>query len=534
MKNVLFSLLFSRLTNKFLLLLFSSVICTFNNSKTAIASNPRSITGERWLTHVEEDLNPFFEIEDAWGDEIGNFPTRRTNTGLFNPNKNPLNHFVAQSRQTFAYGVAYHLTGESKFLTLAKAGVDWIGENGIDQTLGGTYKYLSQPSNTPDNNFNSRTSQEQAYALQGMAFYYYLTRDEDVLNNIVSLKNDLFDTYYDDSRNVMNFLPTDTVDSQLRLTATLDQLNTYLLLLTPIVPDDYKQSFETDLQNLSQSLLDNFYSSEYNVFWLREGNNQLLERQTDYGHSIKSLWMLQQAGEVLNDNKLINFAEKNATELLAEAFHEPSGSWANDPYFDENGNFTQDLNKDWWIYQELDQMAGTMCLQETSFCDDYLENTVNWYFDNMVDKTYGGVYQRVSADGLTARGKKQWKWKSGFHSYEHALVGYITSQFAVDEEIQVHYAHTDDICSPTGGLIFGSINPYYYEGDITQCQTNSILSTGNEELDLILGESNYQQTSITFSFNNTESVPEPLTIIGTIVAGIIGTIIKKKIPYDRS
>ena len=161
----------------------------------AHASNPRTVTGERWLYHVTDELNPFFEIEDAWGDTIGNFPTRRRDTGLFAPSINPRNEFVAQSRQTYAYGVAYHLTGDSKFLSLGKAGVDCIQKKGIDILNGGNYKFLTQPSNTPDTNFYLRDSQEQAYALQGMAFYYYLTRDEQVLNNIVTLKDHIFNSY---------------------------------------------------------------------------------------------------------------------------------------------------------------------------------------------------------------------------------------------------------------------------------------------------------------------------------------------------
>lgn len=399
--------------------------------------------------------------------------------------------------------------------------------------MGGTYKYLSQPGNTPDSDFNRRTSQEQAYGLQGLAFYYYLTRDETVLNNIIDLKDDLFETYYDSSRNIMKFRPTDTIDSRLQLTATLDQLNTYLLLLAPIVPNNYKSIFETDLENLSQSLVDNFYSPEHNVFWLRQGNvddDRLLEGNTDYGHSIKSLWMLQQAGEVLQDSNLVDFAESNATKLLAEAYHEPSGSWANNPYLDSDGNFTQDLNKIWWIYQELDQMAGTMCLDEASFCDNYLENTANWFFDNMVDETTinKGIYQTVSADGSTTSGRKQWKFKSGFHSYEHALVGYITSSFAVDEDIELYYASSEDICTSGGGLKLGSIQPYYYEGNITECETNLISITGNDDLDSILQTSNYQQITIAFSPNNSQPVPEPLTIMGTIFAGIIGRIMKGK------
>lgn len=48
------------------------------------------------------------------------------------------NYIRMQSRQTYAYGVAFHLTGNQKYLSLAKAGCKyiskWIDENGSAPT----------------------------------------------------------------------------------------------------------------------------------------------------------------------------------------------------------------------------------------------------------------------------------------------------------------------------------------------------------------------------------------------------------------
>lgn len=44
-----------------------------------------------------------------------------------------------------------------------------------------------------------RNPQEFGYGLLGMAFYYYLTRDDAVLQDILNIKNYIFNNYYNQS-----------------------------------------------------------------------------------------------------------------------------------------------------------------------------------------------------------------------------------------------------------------------------------------------------------------------------------------------
>ena len=105
--------------------------------ETLLRDLPR---GERWLKHLRDDLLPFWTMPSALGKPVGNFPTYRNNDGsLADPGnlKPEFQHLVdgivwldrdhvrAKSRQCFAYGVAYHMTGEEVYLDYAKAGVDF-------------------------------------------------------------------------------------------------------------------------------------------------------------------------------------------------------------------------------------------------------------------------------------------------------------------------------------------------------------------------------------------------------------------------
>ena len=462
--------------------------------------NTFTLTGDRWLQHVEEDLNPWWTQASAYGEPIGNFPTARSNDGSpIDPNNVSLdyqnapswqkvgidrNYTVAQSRQTFSYGVAYHLTGDSQYLDLAKAGVDWLRENLLDDVNGGAYQYLNRSDFQPDNNFNGRSSQEQAYALQGLTFYYYLTRDGEVLADILNLKNHIFDTYFDEQKNIFMKFPSTANNEIKSLTDNLDQINAYLHLLALAAPQEYQENFNNDLINIANIVIDQFYSPTYNIFWNRidTPSQQILKgSSTDYGISAKAFWYIYMIGELTGDQILIDFAQNNGARLLQESYQNDSGTWALRPFLDASGKLQQNLDKVWWIYAEQDQFAGTLGLNNPVFMTQYLQNTASWWFENMVDKEYGGIYHTLNASTLLPTNDvKQHLWKNGFHEYEHALVGYLTTQGYLDESATLYFVRQD-------GQESEALFPYYFDADIDQINVNPI------------ADANWNQVAVTFS-----------------------------------
>ena len=98
-----------------------------------------------------------------------------------------------KSRQIYAYGVRYHLTGDPEALALAKAGVDYLLQELRDEKNDGYITYREQGK--PGLKWQQRTSQDQAYAIVGLAFYYYLTRDPAVEQALVEQQAFIFDKY---------------------------------------------------------------------------------------------------------------------------------------------------------------------------------------------------------------------------------------------------------------------------------------------------------------------------------------------------
>ena len=445
------------------------------------------LPGQIWMDHLNKDLLPFWIMDSAFGQPKGNFPTFRCNDGsLFNPD-NPCvelkkaepwisdnlnkDYTRMKSRQIFLYGVAYHLTGDERMLELAKAGVDYLRNHAIDKNTGSAISYWTD--GVPGPPILQRTSQDLAYAQLGLAFFYYLTRDDAVLEDIIRLKNYIFINYYNRNRNMVMWVKqnsniTDNIIKESEgkeLVAQLDQINAYMLLLTPTLTASLQQQWKNDLIKLSEIMISQFYEPKYNLFWgsiTNETDKKLGSDHTDFGHTIKTFWMIYQVGKITENKDLINFVERRAPEVLEKAYLKESGSWASRMLPDGK----LDENKEWWIYAELDQMAATLSLKDPSFVK-YLTNTYNYWFKYMVDHKNHEIWHMVIANDHSTRYPKIHLWKNGYHSFEHTLIGYITSQAVRRDPIVLYYAFKKE---PQDS----AIRPYFFSGRLQDKQVSPL------------------------------------------------------------
>ena len=167
---------------------------------------------ERWRHHVNDEILPFWVTPDALGTPAGNFPTFRCNDGGALHPAAPCPEFATppawiapelardytrmKSRQTFLYGIAFHITGEERYLEYARAGVAWLRAHAYERD-GSAISYWEAGRAGPPR--DQRTAQDLAYAQVGLAFYYYLTRDPAVLADLVRLERYVMSAYWEAS-----------------------------------------------------------------------------------------------------------------------------------------------------------------------------------------------------------------------------------------------------------------------------------------------------------------------------------------------
>ena len=438
-------------------------------------------SGEAWLTHFREDLLPFWNMPEAWGEPRGNFPTFRCNDGkLFTATnqcpelahapawikENAGREFVRmKSRQTYFYGVTYHLTGDPKMLELARDGVRYIRSRALDKESGSAVSYWEGGKAEPP--VLQRTSQDLAYAQVGLAMYYYLTRDEDVLKDILRLKDHIFSKYWNAQWGMLMWVAKDEKhgeDTRKELVAQLDQINAYMLLLTPILPEPYQAQWKKDLVRLAYVMIEQYFAPEQHLFWgtiHRAQDKHLGSRHTDFGHTAKALWMIDRIGTLAGDRSLVDFAKSEAAEVLRRAYIPSSGSWGSRPQ--DGGGLDQ--GKEWWIYAELDELAATLALSDPAF-GRHLPHTYDYWLKYLVDHNQHEVWGWVSgSDNKPSSGPKIHQWKNGYHSAEHALVAYLTTQALQGKPVTLYYA----FATPTVGT-----RPYFFSGKVQESRAEPL------------------------------------------------------------
>lgn len=87
-----------------------------------------------------------------------------------------------------------------------KAGIDYIRRNAVDRTGGGMFTMLDLSYNSWGPRREFRNPQELGYGLLGLAMYYYLTRDDQVLPDILGIKKYIALSYFNRTLGTMQWM----------------------------------------------------------------------------------------------------------------------------------------------------------------------------------------------------------------------------------------------------------------------------------------------------------------------------------------
>lgn len=444
-----------------------------------------------WKDHLVKDLMKFWDTPEATSLQNGLFPTYRTNKGKNLPptpsdwpeefiqaTKDPvtegliqpeINFVRAHSRLTYAYGIAFHMTGNPHYLEVCRKGALALAE-AMDGNYG-MHVTQNAASGEWDTERAIRTSQDLAYGLTGLGMYYFLTHDVSILHRIIQLKDYIFKVYMDDGRGYITWYPKHTKDPQVQIVAQLDQLYAYMLMLTPSLPEPYKSIWKKDMKKVVDILITQFYSEKYKFFWGLESESASMALgtdHTDFGHSVKTFWVILKVGELLGDPFYIDFARPKIDKIIRDAYIEETGSWAR--RFDAQGNL--DTDKEWWILAELDQACEILSIHDPSYYS-YLNKTHRYWFDKMVDHENGEIWHMVcgTTDKPVIQYPKAHSWKTSLHSFEHALFGYMTASRIKGTECDLYYALPE-----WERASHRTLSPYMFFGNVVDIRREGKLS----------------------------------------------------------
>jgi|GEM_PF-349435 len=447
---------------------------------------PAALQGAGWVDHYQTDLEPFWLMGAALGSPVGNFPTYRAMNGL--PASNTRRRPRMLSRQIFAYVAGFMMTGKPELLDHAAAGVAWLRAHAIDPATGDCYPELAADGTPID---GIRTAQDQAYCMLGLAAWVFITRDPAAEADLRRGRDLIMspDYFWDASNgrvvDALDATLTSEVDVESdggwELVAQLDQINGYLLLAQPVLalPADRDQ-FLADMRTLGDVIVQHFHQDGL-VWGVSTKRGEYRSKHADFGHAMKSIWMLLQLDKRLPDHPFHDFVTATADALVARAFDSENGRWAKRPL----SATTVEYGSDWWIYAEADQLTATLNLVDARYDGLLAKTQANWV-SGYVDRVYAGeVIPGIRRDGTPVYGwpvgdtAKCNEWKNGFHSTEHALVLSILGKQREGEQVGVSFA------VPPEDVATFIARPYIFDGREVRREPGATVEVGGRTLQVV-------------------------------------------------
>lgn len=403
-----------------------------------------------WQTHLQDDLLPYWRMTEAHGAPVGNFPTYRGMNGVASPTRTDRRPRML-GRQIYAYSMAYMLTGDESLLALARAGNRWLIEHARDRARGSWHALLD--STGAPKGEGAKLSQDMSYVAMGPAAYFFVTADADAEAAVLETRDMLFDpaTYWDSANGRIKdgLDAAQTAEAYMgaqgswELVAQLDPMSSFLMLVQPVLTEPARRTQVLgDLRTLGTLLRSSFWQDGF--FWGATGTKgQYGSNHSDFGHMLKTHWMLLQLDKRLPEHPFADFVREHTAATLTMAYDKSYGRWAKQP----SGADSVRYGSDWWAYAECDQLAATLAMHDASWLPT-LATTSKHFREDYVDRTRPAreVVPSIARDGYWVSSwpdsdtAKCNEWKSGFHSVEHALVMTLLGHWATGTPAPLYFA----------------------------------------------------------------------------------------------
>jgi hypothetical protein len=448
------------------------------DSPVAVTANvPEVLRGDTWLRHHREDLMPYWDRPEALGEPLGNFPSLRGRNGELLPEspENTVRGLSTLARQVYGYSHAFMMTGEDRYLTYAKAGLDWINTKAKDPVYGGYYGRLTINGHPvdpyADKNVFDLASLGLAYGM-----YFNVTRDPAAEADLLAVRDLIFDKYYDAAGNRVKDALTydlatevDTNDDGGDITNLLVPGTAVLLPNLATLTDPVRQAqFKNDLRRVIDSLIARHKNTSATNpaqrfwFWGRTlGFGVFNAAQTDFGHNIKSYEMIYNANNLFADHPWQSL-DADRDRLLQRAWDGPAARWNQRMRNFVAGNVVPD--SEWWIHDEADQLLAAMDLHDgfaNQANQDQLATSAQSFLDVFVDRDPFSpareTFARIARNPDDTDLRKSFFGKNMLHNNEHALIMYLHGRALEGRPAKLYYAF------PTEQALTAVAKPYWFD-----------------------------------------------------------------------
>jgi mannose/cellobiose epimerase-like protein (N-acyl-D-glucosamine 2-epimerase family) len=376
--------------------------------------------------------------------------------------KDPIQECATLARLIYGLSSAYLMTGNDRYYTAAREGVEYQRDNFRTESHDGSFVVWAfgfkdgkkiLPSQFGDD-LNAIPLYEQIYALTGLTQFYRISNDWETLDDI-KRTIEFFNKRFRDREKGGYFSHVDYTtlwpgtpnlgDNCLKKNwnSIGDHTPAYLLNLMLAIehfsesgfPELYSMCREMQ-EELADLIVEHFPDPDENVPYVRERFLADWTPDTTYkwqqnravvGHNLKIAWNLTRIYNLFGKKEYLDLAVRLSDSMLSYGLDQIRGGWFDvverEPKNDMPIDFTWHNRKAWW-QQEQGILAYLILYGATgneTFLDVARQSIAFWNM-TYLDFDYGGVHFDVTDDGLPylkeVRAMKGSHSKSGYHVFE--------------------------------------------------------------------------------------------------------------------
>lgn len=394
-----------------------------------------------WIHAYDSTYGGFYTNIDRYGNVISSW-------GL---NKN----LVTTSRDAYGFVRAYMLTGNARYLTLARHALDFMEHHAWDTLHGGWYSTIDRFGNYASPGEN-KTAFDQHYALVGLAASCEATQDSTDWRYLMQGVSTNDEHLWDSSSQSFGYFDYASAAWQSptgkSFNATVDAITTHELALYLLTGDDrYKTRLLQLADNMENRLVASMtqqkigFVESYGADWSWNNNPANNNTRTIMGHVLKTAWCFGRIYQLFPDSAYLSAAARLVDTVWNLGYDHVFGG----PYKDYDRvsgvmfMYGQaDTAKAWWQMEQA--VTGGLMLYEITGRELYLQmadESLDFFMNYFVDHQYSEVYSdRTRTGGQIWGTEKGNSGKAGYHSTELGYYVYIYGNlFLHRRSVTLHY-----------------------------------------------------------------------------------------------
>lgn len=329
---------------------------------------------------------------------------------------------VLNARILWTFSAAYVYTKEKKYLALAHRAHHYLFDHFFDKQYGGFYWSVSENGNM---NEDKKQVYGIAFCLYALSEYYRATHKKEVLQQAKDCYTWIEQYSFDKGHGgyveafSRNWQPLEDIrlsakdaNEKKTMNTQLHVLEAYANLYKVWKSEKLRISIKLLLKNFIEHIVDK-NTGHLHLFFDQDW--MVKSEIVSYGHDIEAAWLLQEAAETIQDEKLIQEARMLSIKLAdgaVEGLDIDGGLW----YEVDRGSLIR--QKHWWPQAEA--MVGFFNAWQLTGDERYLRYVLhNWKFIQQYirDNENGEWFWGIGSEGDIMQDQdKAGFWKCPYHN----------------------------------------------------------------------------------------------------------------------